>query len=97
MPRTNIPRAPISIRLPVRRQTASLAELWRNNLRTSRLWDGVPRLLTSLQVMGLLDLRELPEESGRRRQQDRRTKRIPSKQNLSHSTETARHVNAKAH
>ena len=39
-----------------------MPELWRNNPRTSRIRDSVPRLLTSLQAMWLLDLREPPEE-----------------------------------
>src|SRR5437870_5625523 len=65
----------ISLRFPFRRQIASLPELWRNNTRTSRNRDSVPRLLTSLQAMWLLDLRERPKENYRRNGRDGRVKR----------------------
>ena len=55
-----------------------MPELWRDNLRTHRVRDGVPRLLTSLQAMWLLDLREPLEETRSERKRDDRVKK-PSK------------------
>src|SRR6266571_966854 len=75
---TNIPRTPIPIRLPVRRQTTSMPELRRNNTRTSRILDSVPRLLTSLKAMWIIDLREPLEETRSERKRDNRVKK-PSK------------------
>jgi hypothetical protein len=74
---TDLSRGQISIRLPVRRQTTSLPELRRDNSRTSRVRDGVPRLLTSLQAMWLLDLRECPNETRRGRKSGRIEARDP--------------------
>ena len=50
----------------------------RNNLRTRRIRDSVSRLLTSLEAMWLLDLRERPDETRDKRQRDDRVKE-PSK------------------
>ncbi len=72
LPRNDIPRGQISIRLPVRRQTPRLPELWRDHSRTGRVRDSVPRLLTSLQAMWLLDLREHTNETRRKRKRDGR-------------------------
>ncbi len=55
-----------------------MPELWRDNLRTGRVRDGVPRLLTSLHAMWLLDLREPLEETRSERKRDDRVKK-PSK------------------
>ena len=55
-----------------------MPELWRDNLRTGRVRDGVPRLLTSLQAMWLLDLREPLEETRSERKRDDRVEK-PSK------------------
>ncbi len=57
-----------------------MPELWRNNPRTSRNRNSVPRLLTKIQDMWLLDLREPPKESGHRPQRDSRTRKVPHKQ-----------------
>jgi len=82
LPGTDLSRGSISIRLPVRRQTTSLPELRRDNSRTSRVRDGVPRLLTRLEDLWLLDLREPTDESGRGPQRDHRTRRVSPKQSV---------------
>ncbi len=53
-----------------------MPELWRDNLRTRRVRDGVPRLLTSLQAMWLLDLRERLDETRNERKRDDRVKKL---------------------
>jgi hypothetical protein len=53
LPRTDVSRGPIPIRLPVRRPTTSLPEPWRNNPRTSRNRDSVPRLWRRLLLRWL--------------------------------------------
>ncbi|HYU54875.1 MAG TPA: hypothetical protein VEL71_01525 [Candidatus Dormibacteraeota bacterium] len=53
-----------------------MPEVWRDNLRTSRVRDGVSRLLTSLQAMWLLDLRERPDETRNERKPDGRVKKV---------------------
>ena len=51
----------------------------RQNLRTRRVRDGVPGLLTSLEAMWLLDLRERPDETRNERKRDVRVKEPSSK------------------
>ena len=75
MPETHPAPDPIPIRPRLRRQSPNLRELRTEKTRTLGSMDVLPRLLTSLQAMWLLDLRERPEESGRRPQQDHRTKK----------------------
>ena len=53
-----------------------MPELWRDNLRTHRVRDGVPRLLTSLHAMWLLDLREPLEETRSERKRDGQVKKV---------------------
>ena len=55
-----------------------MPELWRDNLRTRRVGDRVPGLLTSLEAMWLLDLRERPEGTRNEGKRDDRVKK-PSK------------------
>src|SRR6266699_2825219 len=93
---TDLSRGPIPIRLPVRRPTTSLPELRRNNPRISRLWDSVPRLLTSLQAMRHLDIRERPIEVGRKSNQDDQVKKYSQKSSVMHKSPTLRSSNVKA-
>ncbi len=53
-----------------------MPELWRDNLRTRRIRDSMPGLLTSLQAMWLLDLRERPDETRNERKRDGRVKKV---------------------
>src|SRR6266571_1709545 len=62
-----------------------------------RIRNSLPRLLTRLEDLWLMNLREPPEENGRRPQQDLRTRLVPLKQRVVHKTQTRRSVNVKAH
>src|SRR6266566_2832071 len=92
---TDLSRDPIPIRLPVRRPTTSLPELWRNNPRTSRNRNSVPRLWTSLQAMWLLDLREPPAESHRKGKRGYQVKTISAKPSLRQKPQTPESSNEK--
>jgi len=52
-----------------------MPELWRDNLRTRRVRDSVQGLLTSLEAMWLLDIRETPEDIRNKRKRDDRVKK----------------------
>src|SRR5437867_3237864 len=97
MPETHLASGPIPIRPRLRRQSLNVRELRTRKTRTTGSRNVLPRLSTTLQAMWLLDLREPPEERGRRPQQDCRTKRVPSKQNPNYRIQARRPVNVKAH
>src|SRR2546425_6248835 len=58
MPETHLAPDPVPVRPRFRTPRVSLRELWRKKPRTSGSRNVLPRLLTSLQAMWLLDLRE---------------------------------------
>src|SRR2546426_886187 len=60
------------------------------SIKCNRVRDSVPRLLTRLEDLWLLDLRERPEESRYRSIRDHRSKRGSSKRSVTHMTETER-------
>jgi len=94
LPGTHLSRDPIPIRQHVHRQSTSLSGLRRENPPAAGVRDGVPRLLTRIADMWLLDLREPPEESrGSRR--ERRTSRVPSKRSVIQKPRTHGPLNVK--
>jgi hypothetical protein len=97
LPGANIPRNPIPIRLPVRRPTTSLPELRRNTTRTSRNRNSVPRLLTSLQAMWLLDLREPQDENGQKPQRHPRTRNVLTDHRVMPKSRTGQSLRRKSH
>ncbi|HYU56393.1 MAG TPA: hypothetical protein VEL71_09280 [Candidatus Dormibacteraeota bacterium] len=61
---------------------------------SKRIRDNVPRLLTSLQTMWLLDLRE-PPESHRNREGEDEVKKLSSRPRAVHKPQTIRSSNGK--
>ena len=94
LPGTHLSRDPIPIRQHVHRQSISLPELRRENPPAARVRNGVPRLLTRIADMWLLDLRE-PLEESRGSRRERRTSRVPSKRSVIHKPRTRGSLNVK--
>src|SRR6266704_6841484 len=72
-----------------------MPELWRRNPRTSRVRDSVPRLLTSLRAMWLLDVRDHPDERKHGCGQNDQGKKLRAKTRVLHKHRTVRSPHVK--
>src|SRR2546422_6878079 len=77
MPETHPTPDPMPIRPRLHRQSPSMRELRTKKTRTVGSRNVLPRLLTNLQAMWLLDIRERPKENYRRNGRVDRVKRVP--------------------
>ncbi len=73
----------------LRRQSPNLRELRTKKTRTAGSRNVLPRLLTRIQDMWLLDLREPRKESHDMPISDHRSKRVPSRQNVTRKPMTS--------
>src|SRR5438034_10934165 len=67
LPRAYVSRGPIPFRPSVHRPRTGLRAVSRKDSRTARVREGVLGLLTSLQAMWLMDLRQRRKQNRRRR------------------------------
>ena len=95
LPGTHLSRDPIPIRQHVHRQSTSLPGLRREDPPAARVRDGVPGLLTRLEDMWLMDLREPPEESHVRSKREPGTRRVRPPRRVTHSRRTHGSPNVK--
>src|SRR5260370_39173481 len=95
MPETHPAPDPIPMRPRLRRQSLSLEELRTENTRTTESRNVLPRLLTRIQDIRLMDLREPPKESHVGSPHEHRASRISSKRSVTPNLRTVRSVNTK--
>src|SRR5947208_4463265 len=82
MPETHPTQDPIPIRPRLRRQSPSVRELRTKKTRTTGTRNVLPRLLTRIQDMWLMDLRVQQETGCNRPRRNLRNTRGPSKQTI---------------